>query len=259
MAALAPGARVVGDPGHPRPPRSLRRARGRCSGASARRSSASGRGRCPRRWRRWRRPAASAAARGSTPASRPTAGSPTARRCRGAGWALKAVHTPGASRRSPELRLGRRRGAVLRRYGDGLGDDADLAAGRRPAATFWPACAGCRGAGETVYLPGHGAPVRDPQAMIAWQLAHRAEREAQIRAALASGPATVPQLVARVYPDLATGAAAGGGAHGAGAPDRPGRARPRAQRWRLPADAVLRLGLRGVTRCYAGQVVENHT
>ncbi len=120
----------------------------------------------------------------------------------GAGWRLEAVHTPGHLGDHLCFAWAEGGGAVLRRHGDGLGDDADLAARRRPRRLSARACAGCRRRGETVYLPGHGAPVRDPQAMIAWQLAHRAEREAQIRAALGAGPATIPQIVARVYPDL---------------------------------------------------------
>lgn len=56
---------------------------------------------------------------------------------------------------------------------------------------------------ETVYFPGHGGPLQNPKHMIAWQLAHRAEREAQICAALAAGSATIPELVAMVYVDLA--------------------------------------------------------
>ena len=48
-----------------------------------------------------------------------------------------------------------------------------------------------QGRPETVYYPGHGAPVADPQRIVAHILAHRARREAAIVAALAHGPATV--------------------------------------------------------------------
>lgn len=56
---------------------------------------------------------------------------------------------------------------------------------------------------EAVFYPGHGAPLRDPHRMIAWQRAHRAERTAQIRAAVSRGAATIPEIVAAVYPDIA--------------------------------------------------------
>jgi glyoxylase-like metal-dependent hydrolase (beta-lactamase superfamily II) len=56
-----------------------------------------------------------------------------------------------------------------------------------------------QGRPETVYYPGHGAPVRDPERVVAHILAHRERREAAILAALARGPATVAGLVAELY------------------------------------------------------------
>ncbi len=56
-----------------------------------------------------------------------------------------------------------------------------------------------QGRSEGVFYPGHGAPVSDPQAVMAWVLAHRAGREAEILAALGRGPATVAGLVAAIY------------------------------------------------------------
>lgn len=51
--------------------------------------------------------------------------------------------------------------------------------------------------------PGHGHPMEDPQAVIAWYLEHRAEREQQISEALRdAGSATVDELVATVYTDV---------------------------------------------------------
>jgi hydroxyacylglutathione hydrolase len=55
------------------------------------------------------------------------------------------------------------------------------------------------GRGERVYYPGHGAPVTEPGRLVAHILAHREAREAEIRAALARGPATVAELVAAIY------------------------------------------------------------
>jgi glyoxylase-like metal-dependent hydrolase (beta-lactamase superfamily II) len=55
---------------------------------------------------------------------------------------------------------------------------------------------------EARYFPGHGAPVRDPRAMIAWQRSHREDRTAQILAALAAGPRDVSSLVAAIYTGL---------------------------------------------------------
>jgi hydroxyacylglutathione hydrolase len=44
--------------------------------------------------------------------------------------------------------------------------------------------------------------VDDPQAMVAYVLAHRAAREAEIVEALARGPARVGELVAAIYREV---------------------------------------------------------
>ena len=51
-------------------------------------------------------------------------------------------------------------------------------------------------------FPGHGDPVAEGAARIRDLLAHRADREAAILAALGRGPARAGDLVAAVYPDL---------------------------------------------------------
>ncbi len=48
-------------------------------------------------------------------------------------------------------------------------------------------------------LPGHGPLLTDPAAVLDFYIAHRAERLAEVRAALDVGDRTVRQLVARVY------------------------------------------------------------
>jgi glyoxylase-like metal-dependent hydrolase (beta-lactamase superfamily II) len=52
-------------------------------------------------------------------------------------------------------------------------------------------------------LPGHGPIVEDPQALLDQYLRHREERERQISEVLEDGPATVPEIVRRVYGQLA--------------------------------------------------------
>lgn len=51
-------------------------------------------------------------------------------------------------------------------------------------------------------LPGHGPLVADPAAVLDFYITHRAERLAEIRAALAAGDRSRPQIVARVYADV---------------------------------------------------------
>lgn len=54
----------------------------------------------------------------------------------------------------------------------------------------------------TALYPGHGEVVEQPAQRIDDLAAHRAQRTAQITAALAGGAQTVPEIVAQVYPGL---------------------------------------------------------
>jgi glyoxylase-like metal-dependent hydrolase (beta-lactamase superfamily II) len=58
------------------------------------------------------------------------------------------------------------------------------------------------GRGETVYWPGHGGPIIDPQRYLRALIRHRRQREASILTALGDGPQTIPALVAKVYAGL---------------------------------------------------------
>ncbi len=53
--------------------------------------------------------------------------------------------------------------------------------------------------GLRTLLPGHGRLLADPAGTLDFYRAHRAERLAEIRAAIAAGDTTVEQIVARVY------------------------------------------------------------
>ena len=59
-----------------------------------------------------------------------------------------------------------------------------------------------RGRAETIYWPGHGGPVVDPQRYLRALGHHRRQREASILNALGDGPQTIPALVARIYVGL---------------------------------------------------------
>lgn len=105
----------------------------------------------------------------------------------GAGWRLTAIHTPGHLSNHLCFAVeadGVAPGAVI--SGDHVmawattmvsPPDGDMAA-------FLASLRRLQGRGDRVFYPGHGAPVRDPQAMIAHQIAHRHNREAQILATL---------------------------------------------------------------------------
>jgi glyoxylase-like metal-dependent hydrolase (beta-lactamase superfamily II) len=53
-----------------------------------------------------------------------------------------------------------------------------------------------------VLLPGHGPLLADPAGTLDYYLAHRAQRLAEIEAAVSAGDRTVEQIVARVYADV---------------------------------------------------------
>jgi glyoxylase-like metal-dependent hydrolase (beta-lactamase superfamily II) len=59
-----------------------------------------------------------------------------------------------------------------------------------------------RGRAETIYWPGHGGPVVEPQRYLRALIHHRRQREASILNALRDGPQTIPALVAKVYVGL---------------------------------------------------------
>ena len=56
----------------------------------------------------------------------------------------------------------------------------------------------------TAIWPGHGPVVDEPAAVLAGYLAHREERLAQVRDAMASGATTAREVVERVYADVDT-------------------------------------------------------
>ncbi|TAL78209.1 MAG: MBL fold metallo-hydrolase [Beijerinckiaceae bacterium] len=55
---------------------------------------------------------------------------------------------------------------------------------------------------ETIYWPGHGAPVQEPQAYVAALIRHRRGREASILAELSREGASIAELISAVYQGL---------------------------------------------------------
>ncbi|MEJ1157886.1 MBL fold metallo-hydrolase [Prosthecomicrobium sp. N25] len=58
------------------------------------------------------------------------------------------------------------------------------------------------GRSETVYWPGHGGPVRDPQDFVAALKAHRLGREKAVLDRVAAGDDTIPAMVSVIYADV---------------------------------------------------------
>jgi len=55
---------------------------------------------------------------------------------------------------------------------------------------------------DRLYLPGHGHPVREPQAMLAYQISHRQARARQVLDALAERPGDPRSLTESIYADI---------------------------------------------------------
>jgi glyoxylase-like metal-dependent hydrolase (beta-lactamase superfamily II) len=60
-----------------------------------------------------------------------------------------------------------------------------------------------KGRDETVYWPGHGGPVRDPQRFVRALIHHRRQREASILGRVGAGDRTVTAMVGAIYQGLA--------------------------------------------------------
>ena len=56
---------------------------------------------------------------------------------------------------------------------------------------------------ETIYWPGHGGPVEEPNRYVRGLITHRRQREQAILARLAAGPATIAEIVEKNYVGLA--------------------------------------------------------
>ncbi|MGR3503853.1 MBL fold metallo-hydrolase [Pseudaestuariivita sp.] len=121
----------------------------------------------------------------------------------GDGWTLTALHTPGHI------------GNHLCFLGDGFALSGDHVMGWATSLVsppdgdltdFMASCArlreACATRGIARLYPGHGDPVPDALTRIDALVAHRQMREAQILAALASGPATAADLAARIYTEV---------------------------------------------------------
>lgn len=118
-----------------------------------------------------------------------------------AGIDLEAVHTPGHASDHLCLRLVQT-DAVL---------TGDHVLGRGSTVVFWPD--GDMGAymaslrrlqqapGSRIY-PGHGPTVEDPAGKVAEYLAHRMDREQQIRQAITAGATSSQGIVEAVYTDV---------------------------------------------------------
>ncbi len=120
---------------------------------------------------------------------------------RGEGWTLEAIHTPGHL--SNHLCFAWQGQGALFSGDHVMGwastlvspPDGDLTA-------FMASLRKLQRRPEDTYYCGHGAVLEGAHDMLDYLLAHRLEREGQIRAALARAPQTVAELTQRMYRDV---------------------------------------------------------
>ncbi|MFV1876263.1 MBL fold metallo-hydrolase [Nioella sp.] len=117
----------------------------------------------------------------------------------GDGWQIEVLHTPGhmANHLSFAWTGALFSGDLVMGWSTSLisPPDGDLTAFRSSLTRL-------AARGDRLYYPAHGETVLDPALRCRDLLDHRAGREAQILAALQSGPATPAELTARIYADL---------------------------------------------------------
>lgn len=119
----------------------------------------------------------------------------------GGDWGVEAIHTPGHC--ANHLAFAIDGGTHLLSGDHVMGwsttvvkpPDGDMGA-------YMESLARLQARPETVFWPGHGPAVRDPAGYMAALRRHREDRDEEILARLAAGPAALAAIVAAVYPDV---------------------------------------------------------
>ena len=118
----------------------------------------------------------------------------------GAGWNVEAVHTPGHI--SNHLCFAVREDAALLSGDHVMGwSPAVISPPDGNMADYFASLRKLLPREETLYIPTHGAEIRDPAPFVHAYIEHRLNREAQILARLKDGPKTIPEMVALNYAD----------------------------------------------------------
>lgn len=122
-------------------------------------------------------------------------------RVAGEGWALEAVHTPGHTSNHISLAL---EGTGILFCGDHVmgWSTTIVAPPDGHMADFMASLDRLVEREEDIYLPGHGAPVREPGRFVRLLALHRRQREAAILRRLAEGDRRIPEIVAHIYKGL---------------------------------------------------------
>lgn len=119
----------------------------------------------------------------------------------GAGWTLEALATPGHMANHLAFVLPEEKALFS---GDHVmaWSTTVVAPPDGSMSAFMASLDKLRGREETLYWPGHGGPVREPQRFVRALIHHRRQREASILNRLRAGDRTIPEIVASIYQGL---------------------------------------------------------
>lgn len=118
----------------------------------------------------------------------------------GDGWTLRAVHTPGHTANHLAFAL---EGTPILFSGDHVmaWSTSIVAPPDGAMADYMTSLDALLARDESLYLPGHGGPVRSPKAFMRGLKAHRKMRERAIIERLNNGDRTIPEMVRSIYRD----------------------------------------------------------
>jgi glyoxylase-like metal-dependent hydrolase (beta-lactamase superfamily II) len=119
----------------------------------------------------------------------------------GDGWALEALFTPG---HAPDHLCFALAGTGIVFSGDHVmaWNTSVVAPPDGNMRDYLASLERMRGRGDTLYLPGHGGKLADPERMVRGYLIHRRMREDSILGAIRERPRTINDIVSLVYPTL---------------------------------------------------------
>ena len=116
----------------------------------------------------------------------------------GAGWTLTAVATPGHTSNHLAFALPEAKALFTGDHVMGWSTsivsppDGDM-------ADYMASLDNLMHRDDRIYYPAHGDPVENPQRLVRGMMGHRKQREGQILRLLRETPATIPEMVARMY------------------------------------------------------------
>jgi glyoxylase-like metal-dependent hydrolase (beta-lactamase superfamily II) len=122
-------------------------------------------------------------------------------RIAGDGWTLEAIFTPGHAPDHVCLALA---GTGILFSGDHVmaWNTSVVAPPEGRMSHYLDSLARLRGRGDTLYLPGHGGKLTDPERMVRGYLIHRRMREDAILGAIREKPRSIADIVAIIYPSI---------------------------------------------------------